>query len=151
MASVVLVVVVLIPILISYFFGGRVALYVSPPYSFNDIPDLTGKVALVTGSNTGIGYVTARELARKGAHVVATARFDNRGKEAVEKIKRELADSPSAGQVQYMKLDLSSFRQIQAFNREFRSDFKKLDILVLNAGVMMPNFKHTKEGFELQV
>lgn len=51
---------------ISYLLGGNIAIYMSPSFKFNNIPDLAGKVAIVTGSNAGLGYVSARELAKKG-------------------------------------------------------------------------------------
>jgi NAD(P)-dependent dehydrogenase (short-subunit alcohol dehydrogenase family) len=149
--AVIAVVGVVLPLLLSYISGGRVALYVSPPYRFSDIPDLSGKVAIVTGSNTGIGYVTARELARKGAHVIATARNDKRGLDAIEKMKSEIGSGPNVGTVEFMKLDLSSFGKVQTFAKEFLRKKLKVDILILNAGVMMPPYKTTKDGFELQV
>lgn len=62
----VVVLAIVFPLLCSLVGGGQLATYVSPSYGFHDIPNLIGKVAIVTGSNTGIGYVTARELARKG-------------------------------------------------------------------------------------
>jgi NAD(P)-dependent dehydrogenase (short-subunit alcohol dehydrogenase family) len=149
-------------IFLSHMIGGRTALYTSPPYRFSDIPDLTGKVAVVTGSNTGIGYVTARELARRGAHVIATARDEGRGQDAVSLMKREISTSQeeshrssgaraSEPQVEFMRLDLSSLRQVKEFAREFLRRGLRVDMLILNAGVVMPEFGYTSEGFELQV
>lgn len=75
---------------ISYILGGGMAIFMSPSFSFDDIPDLSNKVAIVTGSNTGLGYVTARELAKKGAHVILAARSKERGIEALNRIKQEI-------------------------------------------------------------
>lgn len=142
---------VVLPVLFSYFIGGEVARYVSPPYSFNDIPDLTGKVAIVTGSNTGIGYVTVRELARKGAKVIVAARSEEKGKEAVRKIKAELGSIPGADLVEFIKLDLGSFAEVKKFAKDFTHRRLKLDMLILNAGVMAPPYGLTVDGFETQI
>jgi hypothetical protein len=107
----VVIVAVIGPLLLSILGGGQAALYISPPYSFNDIPDLTGKVAIVTGSNTGIGYVTARELAKKGAKVIVAARSEEKGRDAVKRIKAEIGDVAGSQLIEFMKLDLGSFAE----------------------------------------
>jgi NAD(P)-dependent dehydrogenase (short-subunit alcohol dehydrogenase family) len=145
------VIALVVPILISFIVGGHVALYVSPPYGFNDIPDLTGKVAIVTGSNTGIGYVTVRELVRKGAKVILAARSEKKGKQAVLKIKAELYDIPAADLIEFIKLDLSSFADVRKFAKDFSYKRLKLDMLILNAGVMAPPFSLSVDGIESQM
>mmetsp|Transcript_11729 Transcript_11729/g.11362 ORF Transcript_11729/g.11362 Transcript_11729/m.11362 type:complete len:345 (+) Transcript_11729:131-1165(+) len=142
---------IILPISFSYFFGGQAALYVSPPYGFNDIPDLTGKVAIVTGSNTGIGYVTARELARKGAKVIVACRNQKKGQDAVTRMMEELGALPGANLLEYMKLDLGSFAEVRQFAKNFSYKRIKLDMLILNAGVMAPPFGLTVDGFETQI
>ena len=70
-------------LLISYLFSGWTVIFSSPPYSSNDIPDLRGKFAVVTGANTGIGKQTALEMARKGCHVIVTSRSEEKGGKAI--------------------------------------------------------------------
>jgi NAD(P)-dependent dehydrogenase (short-subunit alcohol dehydrogenase family) len=155
-------------LLFSYIAGGWVAKYTSPPYSFDDIPNLAGKVAIVTGTNTGIGYVTARELARKGATVIATARSKSKGESAIAKMKSEIGSS-SPVDIRFMELDLASFENIRAFSREYIRTGElryvddnlcvlqplhtglDIDIMVLNAGIMMSPFGKTVDGFEMQI
>ena len=139
---------VVLPILTSFFYGGWVARYYSPPYSTADMPNLKGKTAIVTGANTGIGYITARELARKGAKVIVAARSEERGNDAVERIKKEVKGEPM---VEFLKLDLASFAQISQFVRSFRARNSNLDILVLNAAVIMNSYTETEDGFESQI
>ena len=119
---------------LSFSAGGWISVYISPRFTFSDIPDLTGKVAIVTGSNTGIGYVTAREMAKKGATVVVASRSPERGMDAVARITKAL-NGKGTGSVVFLPLDLGSFKSIRQFVREFRGKYSKLDILILNAGV----------------
>ena len=141
----------LFPLFVSWYAGGWVARYYSPPFSFDDIPDLSGKTAIVTGSNVGIGFTTARALARKNCKVVLAARSDERGKAAVQKIQNDLQGLPGAHLVEYMRLDLASFSQVASFVRGFRAKHGKLDILVLNAAVIMNGYEETVNGFESQI
>jgi len=110
------------------------------------IPDQTGRIAIVTGANTGIGLVTATELANHGAHVVLACRDPIRGKNAVAEIKQQ---HPSAS-VTAMDLDLSSLVSIKRFANDFLTEHTRLDLLINNAGVMIPPLMHTDEGLELQ-
>lgn len=137
------------PVLFSYITRGWVAKYDSPPYSTSDIPDLTGKIALVTGTNTGIGYITARELARKGARVIATARSVSKGRAAVAQMKQDLG-APDAT-IEFMELDLASLQSVKNFAQAYTEKNITIDMLILNAGVMMSPFSKTADGFELQV
>ena len=114
--------------------GGWMALYISPRYTFSDIPDLSGKVAIVTGSNTGIGYVNAREMAKKGATVIVAARSAERGLDAVARITTAV-NGKGTGSAVFLPLDLGSFKSVRQFAKEFRGNYSNLDILVLNAGV----------------
>jgi NAD(P)-dependent dehydrogenase (short-subunit alcohol dehydrogenase family) len=111
-----------------------------------NIPDLTGKFALVTGANSGLGYYTCLELARKGAHVILAARNKDRGNAALEKIKSLL---PNA-ELQFMKLDLANIESIKHFADAFIEEYDKLDILINNAGVMAIPLMRTSQGFEMQ-
>ncbi len=111
-----------------------------------DVPDQTGRIAIVTGSNTGIGYEAARVLAEKGAIVILACRNAAKGQTAVEKIKADNTQS----KVEMMTLDLSDQESVQAFAKAFKQKFDRLDLLINNAGVMIPPYSKTKDGFELQ-
>lgn len=116
-------------------------------WTAENIEDQTGRVAIVTGANTGIGYITALELARKGATVIVAGRSEQRCREAVERIEAEQID----GDTVFMPLDLASMESIRAFAEDFNAHYDRLDLLVNNAGVMMPPRSETKDGFELQI
>lgn len=116
-------------------------------WSFDDIPDQTGRTAIVTGANTGIGYEAARMLARKGARVTIACRNPDKGKAALAAI---LADAPGAD-VTLAALDLADLDSVEAFATEFANTHDRLDLLINNAGVMVPPLSRTKQGFELQI
>ncbi len=111
-----------------------------------DIPDQSGRVAIVTGANSGIGFETARELARKGASVVLACRSEERGNEARDRIRAEQPDAD----VRVMKLDLADLDQVREYAAAFRTEFDRLDLLINNAGVMVPPEGRTQQGSELQ-
>jgi NAD(P)-dependent dehydrogenase (short-subunit alcohol dehydrogenase family) len=115
-------------------------------WTTDDIPDQTGRIAVITGANTGLGYETARALAEHGAHVVLAVRNLDKGKDAAARIT---AASPSAG-VTLQELDLTSLDSIRAAARQLRSDHDRIDLLINNAGVMYTPKSTTKDGFELQ-
>jgi NAD(P)-dependent dehydrogenase (short-subunit alcohol dehydrogenase family) len=115
-------------------------------WTTDDIPDQTGRIAVITGANTGLGYETARALAEHGAHVVLAVRNLDKGKDAAARIT---AASPSAG-VALQELDLTSLDSIRAAARQLRSDHDRIDLLINNAGVMYTPKSTTKDGFELQ-
>ena len=111
-----------------------------------NIPSQQGKLAVVTGANSGIGWNTALELARAGAAVVLTARTKEKGQNAVDRVRRQL---PKA-RVRFEILDLASQRSVRAFAAKVASE-TKLDLLVNNAGVMrLPQRQVTEDGFEMQ-
>src|SRR4030095_236526 len=111
-----------------------------------DIPDQTGRAAIITGANTGLGYETAAALAAKGAHVVLAVRNLEKGKEAARRIEQATPD----GHVQLQELDLSSLGSIRAAADQLRSDHESIDLLINNAGVMFTPKSTTADGFELQ-
>jgi NAD(P)-dependent dehydrogenase (short-subunit alcohol dehydrogenase family) len=113
-------------------------------WTANDIPDQTGRTAVVTGANSGIGYRVARELARHGAHVVLACRSERRGQAAVEQLVGEV---PSA-RVTYRHLDLADLATVRAFAEGLPGE--RLDLLVNNAGVMALPYARTVDGFETQ-
>jgi NAD(P)-dependent dehydrogenase (short-subunit alcohol dehydrogenase family) len=111
-----------------------------------NISDQKGKVVIVTGSSSGLGYETAKVLANKNATVIVAVRNEVKGNAAVEKIK---VDNPIAD-IQVMLVDLSNLESVHKFSENFKKKFKKLDLLINNAGVMNPPYTKTKDGFELQ-
>ena len=112
----------------------------------SNIEDQKGRVIIVTGSSSGIGYEAARVLANKNAEVIIAVRNRQKGDSAVEKIKMQNKDA----NVQVMLLDLASFESVKKFAGEFKKNYTRLDLLINNAGVMMPPYSKTLDGFELQ-
>lgn len=113
-------------------------------WTLHAVPDQTGRVAVVTGANSGIGYVTARELARRNAHVVLACRDPERGHAALTCLQREV---PSA-QLELRLVDLASLASIREFAVGWEHD--RLDLLINNAGVAMVPHALTVDGFESQ-
>jgi NAD(P)-dependent dehydrogenase (short-subunit alcohol dehydrogenase family) len=112
-----------------------------------DVPDQTGRVAIVTGSNTGLGYETALVLANRGARVVLAVRDTDKGKAAAARI---VGASPRAD-VAVQPLDLGSLQSIRTSAEEIKAAYPRIDLLINNAGVMYPSPRQaTKDGFELQ-
>ncbi|WP_078954459.1 MULTISPECIES: oxidoreductase [unclassified Streptomyces] len=110
----------------------------------DSIPGQSGRLALVTGANSGIGYVTARELARRGAHVVLACRSQQRGQEALERLRAEV---PGA-RAELRLLDLADLKSVRRFAEGWNHD--RLDLLVNNAGIALVPFSRTADGFESQ-
>ena len=117
-------------------------------WSFSDIPDLSGKVIIVTGSNRGLGMIAARELAIKRAQVIMAIRNVEEGEKAKNTI---IAEHPTAN-ITVMKLDLANLQSIESFSNEFKTKFTKLDVLLNNggitAGIKIPAHQTTSDGFE---
>jgi NAD(P)-dependent dehydrogenase (short-subunit alcohol dehydrogenase family) len=112
-----------------------------------DVPDQTGRVAIVTGSNTGLGYETARVLAARGAQVVLAVRDTEKGKAAAAKI---IGLSPRAD-VKVQPLDVASLQSVRTAAEEIKAAYPRIDLLINNAGVMyVPTRQPTKDGFEMQ-
>ncbi|WP_051664281.1 oxidoreductase [Dyadobacter crusticola] len=116
-------------------------------WSYNDIPDQNGRVALVTGGPSGIGFHIALMLAKKGAEVILTYRDFDKAQEAMDKI---VAEYPEA-KVAAVKLDLADLTSVAECAAELKEKYNKLDVLINNAGVMVPPFTKTQQGFELQM
>jgi NAD(P)-dependent dehydrogenase (short-subunit alcohol dehydrogenase family) len=115
-------------------------------WTVDNMPNLAGKVAVVTGANSGLGYEVARALASKGATVVLAVRDPGKGSSAVEKAQ---ADCPDAA-LHVIRLDLAELNSIHAFAEAFGRQHSSLDILVNNAGLMATPFGLTADGFEMQ-
>ncbi len=113
----------------------------------DQIPDQHGRTAIVTGANSGLGLVTARELARVGARVVVACRNTGKGDAA----RREIEAAVPGAVLEVSELDLSSLASVHAFADRFGAAHEGLDLLVNNAGVMAPPRSTTSDGFELQL
>lgn len=111
-----------------------------------DIPNLEGKIIVVTGANSGIGFEATKLFAKNNAEVIMACRSLERGEQAFDQIKQEL---PNAKLV-LMALDLSSFQSIHAFSQAFHKKYQRLDILLNNAGIMMTPYGLTVDGIEQQ-
>jgi NAD(P)-dependent dehydrogenase (short-subunit alcohol dehydrogenase family) len=115
-------------------------------WTTSDIPDQRGRVAVVTGANTGLGYHTAAALAQAGAHVVLAVRDLEKGNLALARI---FAAQPDAD-VTLQELDLSSLTSVRAAAAALRKAYPRIDLLINNAGVMWTPKQLTADGFELQ-
>lgn len=118
----------------------------SAKWTTADVPDQSGRVAIVTGGNSGIGYEAAAVLAGKGAHVVLAVRDPDRGREAARRIEET---HPGAG-ASIQQLDLTSLDSIRSAADDLRAVYPQIDLLINNAGVMYPPKQTTIDGFELQ-
>ncbi len=117
-----------------------------PGWNATHIPDQSGRRAVVTGANSGIGYVTARELARRGASVLLACRSAARGRAAVIRLRAEV---PGA-QAEFMPLDLADLASVREFATGYGQRHASLDLLINNAGVMALPYGRTADGFETQ-
>ncbi|SKV32035.1 short chain dehydrogenase [Mycobacteroides abscessus subsp. abscessus] len=115
-------------------------------WSTTDIPDQTGRIAIVTGANTGLGLETAKALAAHGAHVVLAVRNAEKGKAAADAITA----AHSNADVTLQSLDLSSLESVRRASDELKGRYDKIDLLINNAGVMWTEKSSTADGFELQ-
>jgi NAD(P)-dependent dehydrogenase (short-subunit alcohol dehydrogenase family) len=118
----------------------------SENWTTENIPDLNGKVAIVTGANSGIGYYTAVAFAEKGATVILACRNLEKSQAALDQLKAEV---PGAD-VELMQLDLASLDTVRRFAEAFQAKYDRLDLLVNNAGIMMVPYGKTEDGFERQ-
>ena len=115
-------------------------------WTANDIPDQTDRTAVVTGANSGIGFHTAAQLAAKGAHVVLACRNLEKANAAIAEITNE----HPAARCTAMHLDLSQLASVRAFAADALQTLPNIDLLINNAGVMIPPKTLTEDGFELQ-
>jgi NAD(P)-dependent dehydrogenase (short-subunit alcohol dehydrogenase family) len=113
-------------------------------WTLNDMPGLTGKVVIVTGGNSGLGYESVKALAGKGAEVILASRSLEKGKEAKDRI----GNVP--GKIIVMQLDLADFDSVKGFAAEFSNKYRRLDVLLNNAGIMISPYFLTKDGLEGQ-
>lgn len=112
-----------------------------------DIPSQEGRTVIVTGASSGIGEVAARELAGSRAHVILAVRNPGKGERAMERIRAAYPEP----RLELRELDLADLASINSFASDFRSAHDRLDLLINNAGVMIPPYSKTADGFELQI
>ncbi|MBU1099496.1 MAG: SDR family NAD(P)-dependent oxidoreductase [Bacteroidetes bacterium] len=115
-------------------------------WTVENIPDQTSKIVIVTGSSSGIGYEAARVIANKNATVIIAVRSMEKGNTAANKIRAQKENAD----VRVMEIDLSNLQSVSDFATKFKSTFSKLHLLINNAGVMIPPYSKTSDGFELQ-
>jgi NAD(P)-dependent dehydrogenase (short-subunit alcohol dehydrogenase family) len=115
-------------------------------WSTADIPDQTGRRALVTGATSGLGYETALELLRQGADVLVAARNPQKAAQAAETLTQKAGRAPTV-----LELDLADLASVEKAADEVVKTYDRLDLLINNAGVMAPPYRQTVDGFELQL
>lgn len=118
-------------------------------YTWNtgNIPPLNGKVIIVTGGNSGLGYESVKAFAEKGAEVILASRSLENGNTA----KTELEKGQISGKIKVMQLDLMDFASIKQFADDFKKSYSKLHVLLNNAGIMTTPYFLTKDGLEAQM
>jgi NAD(P)-dependent dehydrogenase (short-subunit alcohol dehydrogenase family) len=115
-------------------------------WTTENIPDQSGKIVIVTGANSGIGYEAARALALKGATVIMACRSLEKGETAASQIRSQ----KPKGQVILKQLDLADLGSVRKFAEAFFAEYQQLDILINNAGVMATPYRKTADDFEMQ-
>lgn len=116
-------------------------------FNLNNIPSQKGRIAIVTGANIGLGYETALGLAKKEMTVILACRNEKKAAAAKQDILKEV---PSAN-IDILQIDLSKLDSVRTFAKNYLSKYTQLDLLINNAGVMVPPFSLTEDGFELQM
>ncbi|WP_154856887.1 oxidoreductase [Cyclobacterium xiamenense] len=114
--------------------------------TISTLPSQERRVIVVTGANAGLGYETTLALAKKGARVVMACRSSSKARTAREALLKE---APNA-ELDILELDLSSLQSVRNMAAKFQAAYDRLDVLINNAGVMMPPYTRTEDGFELQ-
>jgi len=118
----------------------------SSNWTVDDIKDLKGMNIIVTGANSGLGFEASKIYASKNATVILACRSEEKAIDAMNKIKIE----NSKADLHFIRLDLGDLESIESFVKTYKSKFKKIDILLNNAGIMTVPYDVTKDGFELQ-
>lgn len=116
-------------------------------FNINSIPSQKGRIAIVTGANIGLGYETALSLAQKDTKVIMACR----NLEKAEKAKADILKEAPNADLAIIQLDLSKLSSVREFAATFLSQYNQLDLLINNAGIMIPPFSLTEDGFESQI
>ena len=115
-------------------------------WSIQNMESLNGRVVIVTGANSGLGYHTSKALALQGARLIMACRNLEKGEEARNLIMQEKPEHKP----ELWMLDLASLDAVRAFSSKFKANFKHLDLLINNAGLMAIPYARTADGFEMQ-
>ncbi|MFH2060252.1 MAG: oxidoreductase [Pseudomonadota bacterium] len=118
-----------------------------PIWNSHNISDQTDRIVIVTGAASGLGLETATVLAEKNANVIIAVRSQKKGEQALSQIKTNFPNAT----IKTMALDLASLASIKSFAQNFKQTHSRLDLLINNAGVMIPPYQKTMDGFELQM
>jgi NAD(P)-dependent dehydrogenase (short-subunit alcohol dehydrogenase family) len=116
-------------------------------FNLEAVPNQKGRIAIITGANTGLGFETALEFAKKEIKVVMACRNEQKAKAAMAEIKKRV---PQA-ELEFMALDLMDLSSVRLFATAFLKGHQRLDLLINNAGIMIPPLQKTKDGFESQM
>jgi NAD(P)-dependent dehydrogenase (short-subunit alcohol dehydrogenase family) len=122
-------------------------IYMNKTFDLSTIPAQTGRIAIVTGANTGLGYETALEFAKKEIKVILACRNETKAIDAMASIHKI---APKA-QLEFIALDLMDLASVRTFAETFLANNNRLDLLINNAGIMIPPLQKTKDGFESQM
>jgi NAD(P)-dependent dehydrogenase (short-subunit alcohol dehydrogenase family) len=116
-------------------------------WTTENIPDLSGKVIIVTGGNSGLGFESVKVFTAKGAEVILASRSGEKG----EKAKAEILQQHPEGNIKVAELDLADLDSVRRFSKNFQQNHNRLDVLLNNAGIMTTPYFKTKDGFEGQM
>lgn len=116
----------------------------SEKWTKQEMPDLTGKIIIVTGGNSGLGFESVKAFSEKGAEVISACRSVEKGEAAKAKIGNV------SGKIHVMQLDLADLQSVDSFATQFKEKYQRLDILLNNAGIMTTPYFQTKDGLEAQ-
>ncbi|KAI0069896.1 NAD-P-binding protein [Panus rudis PR-1116 ss-1] len=126
----------------------RPATLLSRRFRFDQIPDLTGRVAVITGASAGIGYYNALPLARQNAKVVIVSANEEKGKQAEAEINEDIKQKGSQGSVKWYGVNLADLKAVDRFAKTLLSELNRIDILICNAGIGQAPFGITDDGLE---
>lgn len=117
-----------------------------PSFNLSSIPDQTGKIAIITGANTGLGFETTVALAAKKIKIIMACRDMDKAETAKNKVLKENRKADLVP----MELDLANLKSVRNFASNFQQEYDQLDLLINNAGLMMPPYQKTENDLELQ-
>ena len=124
------------------------ATFVSHRFRPNEIPDLSARVAIVTGGSTGIGYFHALALARANAKVIILSAHEVNGQNARTDLNRDIAENSPNGSVKWYQVDMGSLKDVDRVAKKLAQELDKVDIIICNAGIGQAPFEVTQDGIE---
>lgn len=123
---------------------------ITPKFDATKVPSMEGKIVVITGANSGVGYINALEIARNGGKVILACRNEEKGNLAAKQINEAIASFSNKGEAVFMKLDVSSLKSVDDFSKELHQKVDRVNVLINNAGIMAPPFSLSMDGFESQ-